>query len=812
MWQRLGWLGVFGMVWVGLFGGGCNPTEQQRFLRQARVKSFTASNFEIELRGARLVGEARTEGGFVCPSVGGVGKSQSITVLRVEATSPQPMIEVTLPEPEACEDPDTESVAIELVGIAAGDLAVNSAGGGLSVEPRYKLVAYSEYIDAPSAGSCVSEIEPTTNNNEDQVQQCDVCHSLAWDESPQIALSYEASGATDGVCSSRVKEPAYVFCLRPCPCKRTRYTLVPVDEDAVAQGTLRMGVVSEVESHFDRLPALVRSMQGRGVELAVSIGDLTESGSTGDFTTARADLDGLTRDVDGAQCVLLDPDGDLILSEHETAYLGHDLDGDGTPNVFDTDSDGDGLLDSDEAGDTLLLTPPVDSDGDGMPDFLDTDADNDGTPDGVDVCYQVADPAQDGAACATDRDGDGVANVDDNCPRIPNADQINSDNDGRGGVRSKPTGDVCDAAPEDPSSKGEFYCDPANRLDALRCGLLLARLPVIVGLGENETEEESFEKFFDTFGPSNDDAFIGNLQLLTLDSANAALSNAQFDWLGGALSVRAPQSIPCSLTRLLYQENDWTHLGRDCPGAAGCATCLKLGSRSSGFVCEPPPADRDDLNLPEYGDANCVCVWRPLLEERCPNSTCDACLRLPSDSGSACVPPPADRSKPEYGANNCVCIPPDSQVCPGNFTCEAVRGADGKVAGGRCVCTRDEDCGPGARCAEDGSCLPPMRLLFTHTPPFDAFGARNSAFRSRREAARLMSLLLGGGVNGVFAGAINSMLRANVAGIPIFITGGGGAALEVLDTTGPHWLLVTVPGVYGSAPDPSLITVETVPF
>jgi len=50
-----------------------------------------------------------------------------------------------------------------------------------------------------------------------------------------------------------------------------------------------------------------------------------------------------------------------------------DTDADGIPDYLDQDSDGDGLVDSNElTGDT---------DGDGIADFLDADSDNDGIPD-----------------------------------------------------------------------------------------------------------------------------------------------------------------------------------------------------------------------------------------------------------------------------------------------------------------------------------------------------------------------------------------------------------------------------------------------
>jgi len=69
--------------------------------------------------------------------------------------------------------------------------------------------------------------------------------------------------------------------------------------------------------------------------------------------------------------VCRDSDCDTICDRDELNPNGWtiDTDHDGTPDHFDDDSDGDGLLDRDEAGDIDPLTPPVDTNHNGVPDF-----------------------------------------------------------------------------------------------------------------------------------------------------------------------------------------------------------------------------------------------------------------------------------------------------------------------------------------------------------------------------------------------------------------------------------------------------------
>ena len=109
--------------------------------------------------------------------------------------------------------------------------------------------------------------------------------------------------------------------------------------------------------------------------------------------------------------------------DEETGRLGDgridaiDTDGDGIPDVLDTDSDNDGISDKDEAGITEDGGRPADTDNDGTPDYLDADSDNDGVSDGTDNCRTLANEDQadmdgdsKGDVCDDDIDGDGIPN------------------------------------------------------------------------------------------------------------------------------------------------------------------------------------------------------------------------------------------------------------------------------------------------------------------------------------------------------------------------------------------------------------------
>lgn len=81
-------------------------------------------------------------------------------------------------------------------------------------------------------------------------------------------------------------------------------------------------------------------------------------------------------------------------------------------------------------------------------------------------------------------------------------------------------------------------------------------------------------------------------------------------------------------------------------------------------------------------------------------------------------------------------------------------------------------------------------VFATHIPILDPIGVRGGGFASRNEAAKLLTLLARGRVDATFYGHIHSYYVFENAGIPAYISGGGGAIPERFDGIGRHFLVV----------------------
>ncbi len=85
-----------------------------------------------------------------------------------------------------------------------------------------------------------------------------------------------------------------------------------------------------------------------------------------------------------------------------------------------------------------------------------------------------------------------------------------------------------------------------------------------------------------------------------------------------------------------------------------------------------------------------------------------------------------------------------------------------------------------------------VHIFGTHYPLFDPVGARNAGFRSRSEASKLLVKLARSGTDLTLYGHVHSLYQFENAGIPAYISGGGGALPERFDGINRHFLVVDV--------------------
>ena len=90
-----------------------------------------------------------------------------------------------------------------------------------------------------------------------------------------------------------------------------------------------------------------------------------------------------------------------------------------------------------------------------------------------------------------------------------------------------------------------------------------------------------------------------------------------------------------------------------------------------------------------------------------------------------------------------------------------------------------------------------VHVISMHIPPLDPIGVRNGAFASRPEAAKLLAKLAEGNVDLTLYGHIHSYYSFENAGIPAYISGGGGAIPERFDNVGRHFLVFDIDPEHG---------------
>jgi len=85
-----------------------------------------------------------------------------------------------------------------------------------------------------------------------------------------------------------------------------------------------------------------------------------------------------------------------------------------------------------------------------------------------------------------------------------------------------------------------------------------------------------------------------------------------------------------------------------------------------------------------------------------------------------------------------------------------------------------------------------LHIFLTHIPPIDPVGMRYGGFRSEQDGRRLLGRLVDGNVDLTLYGHIHTFIQFENAGIPAYISGGGGAEPMKWDGIDRHFLVVDI--------------------
>jgi hypothetical protein len=340
-----------------------------------------------------------------------------------------------------------------------------------------------------------------------------------------------------------------------------------------------------------------------------------------------------------------------------------DLNGDGVPDDMDPDTDGDGVLNSDDA---FPLDPAEskDTDGDGVGDRADLKS--------------MGGTGVDSKNPTPDTDGDGKLDFEDNCPKVANANQLDSDGDG--------VGDVCDNCP--------FTANP-DQQDSVGNGIGDACRAC------HQNNDCGAGKICQ-FGACVDCLTNAQCGDKVCSNGKCVACTGPGQCAGGLICSlghceQCATAADCGPNQQCVQNQCFAQCSNDssCPGgycvSGVCAACRNSGDcpntqYCAQGTCHPQCTVNADCTGAQICDTNTKTCVTP-CSAMCPSG--QAC-----DSGSVCRPL-CDQSRPCASGTKCsaqsLCVP----ECANNGDCTAAHTIC-MLPGGQCVpdgtCTLDSDC------------------------------------------------------------------------------------------------------------------------
>lgn len=453
--------------------------------------------------------------------------------------------------------------------------------------------------------------------------------------------------------------------------------------------------------------------------------------------------------------------GDACEPQCDPAVLALDNDQDGIPNNdCDLDKDGGFFADPCVSNQTqgcddncldVANETQLDTDGDGVGDACDPDADGDGVLDEDDNCLMRANAGQEdddaddvGNSCDVDADGDGVLEdgnagavacnaplvtaCDDNCPRVHNPDQVDTDNDG--------VGDACDLDSDQDGVMNDFPGNPLLCISGENVGcddncpdhanptqvnsdldLELAFASLQKGDAcdddlDEDQDNDDVDNCLVIYNPTQTDADgdgLGNLCDICPAAADATQADSDGDGRGDACDT-CPQVVSPPIfkddTALCSQHGD-CQTGEFCSITGRCQKdCTLFIDASEAATIGTHQAQL--ANLPDTGDADYPCTAGQYCaaDGTCridhPNADSDAL-------GDACDNCNDHNNTLAYcRANPMVCPGPMSLIACANEAACGVADCVTIGSGDYCQfdqCTQTSSCGSDEYCSAEGVCV-----------------------------------------------------------------------------------------------------------
>lgn len=346
------------------------------------------------------------------------------------------------------------------------------------------------------------------------------------------------------------------------------------------------------------------------------------------------------------------PPVSTILNQSGISYFGDylDIDFNALSLLGITFNDGRNTADQDIFFESM---PSCDSDGDGIVDMLDNcpnvpnpaqgDGDADGVGDLCDNCPTVGNPGQ------ADTDGDNFGDLCDNCPTVPNPSQTDTDGDN--------IGDLCDNCPSTPNptqtdTDGDNIgdlCDNCPTVpnpsqadaDADLVGDVCDNCPGTVNPSQTDTDGDNFGDVCDncpaTPNPSQTDTdgdTVGDLCDNCPGVANPTQTDGDGDTVGD-LCDNCPGTPNTSQT-----DTDGDNVGDLCDN---CPTTSNPGQADGdtdnvGDACDNCPTIHNPTQANSDGDSfgddcdNCPSVTNPSQTDTDSDNVGDLCDNCPADA------------------------------------------------------------------------------------------------------------------------------------------------------------------------------------